>query len=155
MALPARHQHGALQERGFPWREPLAAEFEEFFERMHHFLETATPSWPARMAWAPSADLHETDDAYVVECELPGLRREEIDVEISERELHISGEMKEREREGVLRRTTRNTGRFEYRATLPTQVRSKDVSASLVDGILTVTVPKAQPAKPHHVEIQT
>ncbi|MER5910415.1 Hsp20/alpha crystallin family protein [Streptomyces sp. NPDC001982] len=110
---------------------------------MKRFLESAAPSWTEPMIWAPLADLSETDEAYEVECELPGIKREDIDVEVSQRELHITGELKEREREGVLRHTTRLTGRFEYRALLPTDVKAEDVHAGLANGILTVTVPKA------------
>ncbi|MEU2737933.1 Hsp20/alpha crystallin family protein [Streptomyces sp. NPDC007095] len=123
------------------------------FERMNRFLEAAAPRWTETMAWAPLADLYETDDAYVVECELPGLKREDIDVEVSERELCITGELKERE--GVLRRATRRSGHFEYRSLLPAEVNSEQVSASLADGILTVTVPKTQATNPRHIEITT
>ncbi|MGW6390972.1 Hsp20/alpha crystallin family protein [Streptomyces sp. NPDC055103] len=96
--------------------------------------------------------MHETDDAYVVEAELPGIK-EDIDVEVSGRELCVTGEFKEREREGVLRRGARRTGRFEYRALLPVEVKAEEVKANLADGVLTVTVPKTQAAKPRHVEI--
>ncbi|MFF8864744.1 Hsp20/alpha crystallin family protein [Streptomyces sp. NPDC015139] len=151
MTLPARHRPGHLLERSYP---PMAAEFDEFFDRMHRFLESAAPSWAESMAWAPLADLSETDEAYKIECELPGIKREDIEVEISGRELHITGEPKERESKGVLRRATRRTGRFEYRAPLPTEVEAEDVHATLADGILTVAVPKAQAAKPHHIEVE-
>ncbi|UKY47943.1 Hsp20/alpha crystallin family protein [Streptomyces inhibens] len=156
MTLPIRHRHGSLMERGFPWHEPMTADFEDLFERMNRFLQSAslTPSLTETMNWAPLADMHETDDAYTVECELPGMKREDIDVEITERELCISGELKEREREGVLRRRGRPTGRFEYRALLPTDVKAEDVQATLSDGVLTVTIPKAKAAKPRHIEIQ-
>lgn len=155
MTLPVRHRPGTLLERAFPWHEPIAAEFNELFERMNRFLESAAPSWTETMAWAPLADLRETDDAYVVECELPGIKHKDVDVEVSERELCVTGELKERTREGVLRRATRRTGRFEYRALLPAEVKSEEVSASLTDGILTVTIPKAQAAKPRHIEVTT
>lgn len=155
MTLPERHRPGHLLERAFPRREPLATEFDELFERMNRFMEAAAPSWTETTAWAPLADLHETDESYTVECELPGIKREDIDVQVSEKEVCVTGELKEREREGVLRRATRRTGRFEYRALLPAEVKSGEVSASLSDGILTVTIPKAQAAKPHHIEIQT
>jgi HSP20 family protein len=112
------------------------------------------PSRPEAMAWAPLADMRETDEAYIVECELPGLRREGIDIEVTERELSISGEMKETEREGALRHGTRRTGRFEYQALLPTEVKAEEVNASLTNGVLTVTIPRAQAARPRHVEIQ-
>ncbi|WP_405985717.1 Hsp20/alpha crystallin family protein [Streptomyces sp. NBC_00872] len=132
--------------------EPTAAEFAALFERMNRFVETVGTDSSAG-TWSPLADLHESDDAYMVEAELPGIEREDIDVEIGNRELHIAGEYKEREREGVLRHNTRRTGYFECRALLPADLKTKGVTAGLSDGVLTVTVPKAQAAKPHHVEI--
>jgi HSP20 family protein len=156
MTLPVHRHPGRMLERTFPgWGEPIAAEFDELFEHMNHLLKStaAMPSLTESMAWSPLADMSETDEAYLVECELPGIKREDIDVEISERELTITGEFKEREREGTLRRSTRRSGRFEYRALLPTEVKAEDVSATLADGMLTVTVPKAQAAKPRHIEV--
>ncbi|MGW0712518.1 Hsp20/alpha crystallin family protein [Streptomyces sp. NPDC002643] len=151
MTLPVRYRPGGLLERAF--REPMASEFDELFDRMSRFLEAAAPSLSETSAWAPLADLRETDEAFVIECELPGLKREDIDVEIGDRELSITGQFKEREREGVLRRATRRSGRFEYRALLPSEAKAENVRASLTDGVLTVTIPKAQASKPRHVEI--
>ncbi|WP_431961433.1 Hsp20/alpha crystallin family protein [Actinacidiphila sp. bgisy160] len=153
MTLPAHHRPGRLMER-FPalgWGEPMASEFDELFSRMNELLASAAAA-PAG-AWSPLADMHETDDAYVIEAELPGIKCEDIDVEMDDQHLRITGEYKEREREGVLRRSTRRTGHFEYRALLPTGVNAEEVKAQLSDGVLTVTVPKAQSAKPRHVEI--
>jgi HSP20 family protein len=123
------------------------------FERMNHLLETVGTTPVAAGVWAPAADMHETDDAYLVEAELPGVRRQDIDVEVGERELHITGELKERERKGVLRHSTRRTGSFEYRALLPVDVKPEEITARLADGVLTVTIPKAQTARPKHIEI--
>ncbi|MGK5533030.1 Hsp20/alpha crystallin family protein [Streptomyces sp. URMC 129] len=158
MTLPVRRRPGRLPERPLPslgWGEPLATEFDALFDRMNRLLETVpmAPATAGMMAWAPPADLHETDDAYVIEAEVPGIQREDIDVEISDRELRITGERREREPEGVLRRGTRHTGHFEYRALLPGEVKTGEVRANLADGVLTVTVPKAQAAKPHHIDI--
>ncbi|MFI7296438.1 Hsp20/alpha crystallin family protein [Streptomyces sp. NPDC050121] len=156
MTLPVHHRHGRLLERPFPalgWGEPISAEFDDLFERMNRFLEAAAGTAPAAMAFSPLAELRETDDAYVVETELPGVKREDIDVEISERELCIAAEYKEHAREGVLRRSTRRTGRCEYRALLPADVKAEEITATLTDGVLTVTVPKTQAAKPKHIEI--
>ncbi|OLZ73399.1 heat-shock protein Hsp20 [Streptomyces sp. IMTB 2501] len=154
MTLPVRHRPGSLLERRFPgfgWGEPVAAEFDELFQRMTQLLEGTAA--PGELAWSPAADMRETDDAYVIEADLPGIRRDDIDIEMSERGLRITGEYKEREREGVLRRSTRRTGRFEYQALLPADVRAEEVSATLHEGVLTVTVPKAQATKPRHIEI--
>ncbi|MEV6946986.1 Hsp20/alpha crystallin family protein [Streptomyces sp. NPDC051172] len=155
MTLPVRRRAGSLMERSFPgsgWGEPVAAEFDELFERMNRLLQ-GVAAGPAASAWSPAADVRETDDAYLIEAELPGIRRDDIDIEMSEREMHITGEYTEREREGVLRRSTRRNGRFDYQVLLPNDVRSDAVSATLHDGILTVTVPKAQATKPRHIEI--
>ncbi|MFE5123216.1 Hsp20/alpha crystallin family protein [Streptomyces sp. NPDC056669] len=156
MTVPIHRRPGRLLERPFHtlgWGEPITTEYDDLFERMNRFLEAATSTAPAAMAFSPLADLHETDDAYVVEAELPGIKREDIDVEIGEREMCVSGTYKEREREGVLRHGTRRTGRFEYRALLPVDVKADEITAALADGVLTVTVPKAQAAKPRHIEV--
>ncbi|WP_155059491.1 Hsp20/alpha crystallin family protein [Streptomyces blattellae] len=155
MTLPVRRRPGSLPERpfsGFGWGEPVAAEFDELFERMNRLLEGAATA-PAALAWSPAADMRETDNAYVIEAELPGIKRDDIDIEMSERELRITGEYQERAREGTVRRSTRRGGRFEYRALLPADLSPDEVSATLHDGVLTVTVPKAQATKPRHIEI--
>ncbi|PLW72742.1 Hsp20 family protein [Streptomyces sp. SCUT-3] len=157
MTLPVRrHRAGTTGELGIPaWtRDPLA-EFEDLFNRMSRLFESAVGSAPmAEMAaWAPLADMTETDDAYLIEADLPGVARDDIDISMGGRELVIAGELKERERTGVLRRGTRRAGRFEYRALLPADVKADDVHAALNDGVLTVTVPKAEKSKPRHIEI--
>jgi HSP20 family protein len=126
------------------------------FERIGQLMRTAVTSGSRteQAPWTPMADLSETDDAYVMEIELPGVRRKDIDVEINERELVVSGEMKQTEREGVLRRGTRRTGAFEFRAVLPAEVKAEDVDARLTDGVLKVAIPKAQPMKPRHIEVK-
>ncbi|WP_275461088.1 Hsp20/alpha crystallin family protein [Streptomyces noursei] len=158
MNMPVRHRPGSLLEQVLPplsWGEPIASEFDDLYERMGRLLESAggTSTLGGRLHWAPLADLHETDQAYVIEAELPGVQRDAIDVEIDDRELRISGEHKECAREGVLRRTTRRTGQFEFRAALPVDVKTDEVTANLTDGVLTVTIPKVQAATPRHVEI--
>ncbi|NUP41556.1 MAG: Hsp20/alpha crystallin family protein [Streptomyces sp.] len=87
MTLPVHHTTGPADS----WGEPITAEFGDLFERMNRFLEAASAA-PAPGAFSPMADPRETDDAYMVEAELPGIKREDIDVKISKRELHISGE---------------------------------------------------------------
>ncbi|MGW5465497.1 Hsp20/alpha crystallin family protein [Streptomyces sp. NPDC003996] len=106
MTLPVHHRPGQLMERALPslgWDEPIAAEFDDLFEQMSRFPEQAAGVAPSVRAFSPLANLQESGDTYVVEAELPGIKREDIDVEVSERELCITGEYKERERKGVLR----------------------------------------------------
>ncbi|WP_338058336.1 Hsp20/alpha crystallin family protein [Streptomyces antioxidans] len=135
-------------------RNPLA-EFDDLLSQMGGLLESAVggAATPGLTAWAPAADVTEGDEAYHVELELPGVRRQEIDIEVNGQELTVTGEIKERERTGVLRRGGRRTGRFEYRMLLPSEVNTEGVKAVMSEGILTITVPKAETAKPRHIEI--
>ena len=111
------------------------------------------------MPWVPLADLSETDDAYVVKAELPGVNKDLVNVQFQDRELVISGEIPESESgngkgDGTRRhRSTRRTGQFKLRTYLPSDVNADTVTAQLSDGILTVTVPKSEAAKPRKIEI--
>jgi HSP20 family protein len=104
--------------------------------------------------WIPTADIEETEDAWIVEAEVPGAHRKDINVEVRDSELVISGEIKEKERKGVLRRRTRRTGRFEYRVMLPGQFDEEHIEANLHDGVLTVRVPKSEQARPRRIEVK-
>src|SRR3981081_3387476 len=92
--------------------------------------------------WIPLADIEETDDAWIIEAELPSVDRDDINVELRDNELVITGEIKEKERKGVLRRRTRRTGQFEYRVMLPGHPQEQGIEADLREGVLTVRVPK-------------
>jgi HSP20 family protein len=147
MSLPVRHSHDRLEQ----WR-PLR-DFEDLYLQVDQLMQSALGGSSDGRPWLPAADVTETDDAYVVEIELPGVRREDIDVEMDGNELTVSGELKERERKGLLRRRTRRVGEFEFRATLPGEVRSGGIEASLTNGVLTIRVPKAEGAKPNRIQI--
>jgi HSP20 family protein len=90
----------------------------------------------------------------VVEAELPGVKRSDLNIELAGNELRISGEVKERERKGALRRRTRRTGRLEYRVRLPEEVDDQKVDAKLTDGVLTVRIPKSERAQRRKIEIK-
>lgn len=70
-----------------------------------------------------------------------------------DRELGIHGEVREKERKGVVRRRTRRAGRFDHRMSLPSNVDTERITAELVHGVLTVRVPKAEKAGPQRIEI--
>jgi HSP20 family protein len=152
--LPERRS-SATAER---W-EPLS-EFEQVTERMRRMLDQTFGgfAWgrPTEAAgWSPLVDIEEQDDAYVLEAELPGVKREDVDIEVVGNEIQITGEIKERERKGALRRRARRTGRFEYRVRLPDHVDASKVEADLDQGILTVRVPKAERSQRQKVEIKS
>lgn len=135
-------------------------EFEDIYDRMGQLMNFAfglNPAALADMPWAPLADLSETDDAYVVKAELPGVHKDQVNVQLQDRELVIAGELAEHEdgqgKGGRRHRSSRRTGRFEFRTYLPGDVNADGVNAQLSEGVLRVTVPKSEAAKPRHIEI--
>jgi HSP20 family protein len=139
--------------------EPLS-EFEQVSDRMRRLLEQtfgsfglSTPSIE-KGGWSPLVDLEEHDDAYVVEAELPGVKAENVNVELVGNELMITGEIKEKERKGTVRRQSRRTGRFDYRVSLPAHVDPEKVEAKLTDGVLEVRVPKSERAQRRRIAIK-
>ena len=130
-------------------------------ERMRSMLDQLFSDTPwasiirEASAWAPDVDIEEQDDAYVIEAEVPGVERKDLDVELLGNELTVTGELKERERKGVLRRRTRRVGRFELRIVLPDRVDADGISADLENGVLTVRVPKAEAAQRRRIEVKS
>jgi HSP20 family protein len=109
----------------------------------------------SRNAWPPSLDVLEDKDNYIVLAELPGLTREDIEVSVEDGVLCISGERKVDNRsEGTFaHRVKRFSGRFERSIELPTSVSTDKVKAAYTDGVLTVTLPKSEQAKPKKIDI--
>lgn len=106
-------------------------------------------------AWAPALDVHEDKEGYTIRAELPGMKREEIEVSIQEGTLVISGERKTEpvKEDTEVHRQERYFGKFSRALTLPTAVAADKVKASYKDGILTVVVPKAEEAKPKQITV--
>ena len=148
MALPVRRETPEA-----PRWDPFA-ELNRLNQQLQGYLErwNDLPSLVSG-AFTPLADVEENDDAYVVEIELPGVKRDDITVEVSGRRLSVSGERKERERVGILRRRTRTVGRFHYEVVLPGDVEDDRVSAAMDEGVLTVTVPKPASQRPRRIPV--
>jgi HSP20 family protein len=89
-----------------------------------------------------SPTLGDSDDAYIIEIPLPGIRRKDAQVEIRGRRVVVTGERKERTRRGTFRTKRRVTGRFRFDARLPGDVDTDAVTASYEDGRLVVRAPK-------------
>jgi len=156
--LPAR-RNSTLSRPGSqpPARWDPFAEFEDLYQRMSQLLGGAFGGgWPPPVqGWAPPADLSETDEAYLAEVELPGVARDDISVELAGQELVISGEFTDIGKESRALRRGRRSGPFEYRVLLPGQADPDPdkVTVALADGVLTVTVPKAEAGKPRRIQI--
>jgi HSP20 family protein len=118
-------------------------------------------SWSGRdsglfSGWSPSLDVFDEKDHFVVNVELPGLKKEEIDLSFQDGVLSISGERKQTKesQEGETTfRSERYFGKFQRSVTLPAAVDSSKISASYKDGILEVTLPKSEAAKPKQIAV--
>ena len=82
------------------------------------------------------------------------MKAENVNVELVGNELMITGEIKEKEHKGTVRRQSRRTGRFDYRVSLPAHVDPEKVEAKLTDGVLEVRVPKSERAQRRRIEIK-
>jgi len=161
-AVPARKdeprsQPGEQLQASREVYSPLASPFEEFDElwsRMVSRLFAPSQAFGnGSDVWSPAVVLEETEDAWIFEVELPGAKREDIDAELTERELRISGTIEERERLGVVRHSGRRTGCFEYRTTLPAGVDADKVDARFDNGLLTVRVPRPERSRAQRIKI--
>lgn len=98
----------------------------------------------------PSVDVEETDANVIVRAELPGVKKEDLDLEITEDALSIKGETSEEKekRDAHYYRRERSWGMFQREIPLPAQIKTAEAKATFKDGLLEVTLPKAEPAKP-------
>lgn len=107
-------------------------------------------------AWSPALDVEETEDNFILYVELPGVRAEDVEVSLEENVLTISGERtfySERDTD-TFRRVERRFGRFHRAIRLPDRVDGSNVEATYDNGLLTVSVPKAEEAKPRRIEVR-
>jgi len=110
---------------------------------------------PSGNAWLPAVDVSETDNEFVVRAELPGMSHEDIDINVQDNILTLKGEkQQEKNEEGEnFHRLERSYGSFSRSFTLPTGVNPEDIKANFKDGILEVSMPKAEEAKPKKIAI--
>jgi len=110
----------------------------------------------SRRDWAPAVDIKETDDAYLIEAELPGLSKEDVKVTVDDGVLTIQGERKQEEEtsDKKIHRVERFYGSFMRRFSLPDNVDEGSVKAKFKDGVLTLSVKKAEPKEPKAIEVE-
>ena len=105
--------------------------------------------------WAPRVDISENDDNFCIKAEVPGIKREDVKINIEDHVLSIRGENKqEKEEKGEkFHRVERYYGTFSRSFTLPENVDEAGIDASFKDGLLTVTIPKTAIARPKAIEV--
>ena len=148
MNQPAPRRTPPERWRGWPrefW-DPFG-EFTQLWNRVAQPLGRGGPD-----GWIPTVETDEADDAYVVRAELPGIKPEDVDIELRGNELRISGEVTEETSGKPFRH---RHGKFAYRTTLPTDADGDKADAQLADGILTVRLPKASEAQSRKIDVKS
>jgi len=105
--------------------------------------------------WAPSVDIAETDNDVVVTAELPGVKQDDVDITITDDVLTLKGEKKEEKevKEKNYHRIERSYGSFQRSVSLPAGVQADKAKATYKDGVLHITIPKAEEARPKQIKI--
>jgi HSP20 family protein len=128
-------------------------EFDRYFDEMFNW-------WRAdervERSWMPSVDVVEKNGDYQVQAELPGMKKEDIEVLFDNGELVIRGERKwqDEERKENYHRVERRYGKFERRFLLPENVNEQELKAEYKDGVLNVVIPKVQAPKPKQIPVE-
>jgi HSP20 family protein len=145
------------------WQKPELANWPAFGrlsnlrDEIDRLFESPLAEWPSQVfsGWTPALDMHEDKDNIIVHAELPGMKKEDIDISLHEGCLSISGERKsEKEhKDAEVYRSERFVGRFQRTVSLPSAVDAEKVKASYKDGVLTITLPKTEEAKPKHIDV--
>jgi len=139
-----------------PETEVYRSRFDRMFNQMLHDLwGTQTPASSER-SWMPAVDVKETGDKLVFLVELPGMKKEDVEITLENNVLTISGERKfEKEIKGEeYHRLERSFGSFSRSFTLPSGIHSDKVEANFQDGVLEIALPKPEHAKPRKIAIR-
>ncbi len=126
-------------------------------EAFNDFLAPLAGGEETRLGtWTPAVDIRETDEALLFTAELPGMKKEDVEVTVEHNVLTLRGERKfeRQEEKESYHRVERVYGQFTRSFGLPANVRTDGVNATFADGVLTVELPKAEDAKPRRVDIR-
>jgi HSP20 family protein len=138
------------------WEEEMDRWFEHFRRRFPSPLWRGEP-WPLEpVKFAPALDVYEKGNEVVVKAELPGLSKDDIEVNLTESTLTVKGEKKQEEeiKHQDYYHYERSVGAFSRRIELPTTVKADEATASFKDGVLEVRLPKSEEAKRRVVKVQ-
>jgi HSP20 family protein len=132
-----------------------ARELQTMNRLFNTFFDSPSNGAPALRRWVPAMDVTETDEQYVLRTDLPGISESDVNVELDDNVLTISGERKsetEQRSKGVYR-VERASGSFSRSLTLPEGVDAESIQANFENGVLEVRIPKPEQPKPRKVQI--
>ena len=129
--------------------EPFATDFDRLFNQLFDRNESAR-------RWVPAMDLVEHEDHFVLRADLPGMREDDVNIEIRDNTLTLSGERKaeHEERQRGWYRLERQFGRFSRALSLPEGVNADAIEANFNHGVLEVRIPKPEERKPRRIQIK-
>ena len=135
-----------LQRTQQPW---------DLFNQLHRELNPSSASNRAEH-WAPAVDIRETDSAYVIHADIPGVKPDDIEVKVDKGVLTISGkrESLREEKDKTWHRVERNYGKFMRSFSLPETINEDAVDARYNDGVLEVEIPKAENRQPRKINVK-
>ena len=121
--------------------------FDRFFDNFGYY--------ESDVVWKPIVDLAENEDGYEVYAELPGLKKDEINISLKENVLTLTGEKKHEDesKKKNYHRIERRYGKFERSFHIPKNIKSEEIKAKFKNGVLTISIPKAEEAKPKEISV--
>jgi HSP20 family protein len=138
-----------------PFRDMVASqrEFDRLFREA--FNPAVTEGELSTRTWAPPVDIYENGDNLVLKAELPGINADDVEIRVENNTLYLKGERKfEKEvKEQNYHRVERSYGTFTRTFSLPNSIDADKVTASFKDGVLTLTMPKKEEAKPKTIKV--
>jgi HSP20 family protein len=141
-----------------PWRRYRTALARPKKDLFHWFFEDFDlPAFgPGEREWIPAFDVSETEGEIIVKAEIPGIKVEDIDITLTDGLLTIKGErkMEKEDKQENYHRIERQFGTFSRSLNLGLKVKADGIDAGYKDGILTVTLPKAEEDKPKKIEVK-
>ena len=144
-----------------PWTERFPATFSRFENEMERLMDRffrSDDEWlPSTRRYLPRVDMIEGEDGFEVKVDLPGMKAEDVHVDLKGGSLWITGEKhEEHEEEGkTYHRLERRHGEFQRVLPLPTNVDEERIEAKFDNGVLTIVVPKTEEARPKHIEVKS
>jgi len=130
--------------------------FHDLLNLQQRWNRRATESENSYGAWAPLVDIFDRDDDLVISAELPGVAKEDIDVQVEDNTLTLRGERKREteHKDGETYRMERVYGKFVRSFKLPKTVDAKRIAASFKNGVLEISLPKAEETKPKKIDVK-
>lgn len=136
-------------------REPFSALRKEMDDLITNFWGSPSTSWLATMQ-SPAMDVVETENAFTVKVDIPGMEAKDLNVQVHGNTVTVSGQRQEEKetKDKTFYRMERRSGNFSRTATLPCNINEDEVVADYVNGVLSLTLPKAESAKAKKISVK-